>query len=216
MIPSILLTGFGPFGDNQSNPSQSVCQRAAEILHEAEYRLHTLVLPVSYQRCPAMLLEALERLQPDAVLSLGLAARAQELAIERFSVNIDDASLPDVDGLRREGQPIRIEGPAAYGATLPIETMLQALRRREVPARLSNHAGAYLCNHCLYVACDWAAEQQNATMTGFVHLMPPPGLSDASPGMPIERTLQVVGCLLDAVARHVAPVTSAPQREEQA
>ena len=216
MIPTILLTGFGPFGENQSNPSQSVCQRVAQIVPEAAYRLHTLVLPVSYRRCPEMLVEALERLQPAAVLSLGLAASAQEIAIERFALNIADASLPDIDGIRREGQPIHGDGPAAYHVTLPIEAMLQALRQHQVPARISNHAGAYLCNHCLYTTCDWAAGQQDAALAGFVHLLPATGSSDASPGMPIERSIEVVGWLLDSVATHIAALTPGPQREEQA
>jgi len=214
MIPTILLTGFGPFGDNSSNPSQVVCQRAVEIVPEAEYHLHTLVLPVSFRRCPEMLLDALECLRPHAVLSLGLAARARRIAIELFAVNMDDASLPDVDGICRQGQPIRPGGPAAYRSTLPNEEMLHAMRRWDVPARLSNHAGTYLCNHCLYVACDWAAGRCGTSTVGFAHLLPTSGASDGSPGMPIERSVQAVGWLLDTIASHCSTLSAHSQTKE--
>ena len=201
MHHTILLTGFGPFGANDENPSQAVCQ-TAERIHLPGIALHTCVLPVAYARCERDLCAALEHLRPAALLSLGLAAASDQIVVERFALDIDDAEAPDIDGECRIGVPIRADGPQAYRATVPIERMLAALIDQEIPARISNHAGGYLCNHCFYTTCDWAARNGGTPLVGFAHIPPTPAQvasHEERTGMPLERTIEATRLLLQAI-----------------
>ena len=86
-MPTILLTGFMPFGGHPSNPSQQI----AECLHGETIggaQIVGLTLPVAYAESADLLTAAIANHKPTLVLSLGLAAGATCLEVERFAVNL--------------------------------------------------------------------------------------------------------------------------------
>ena len=114
----VLLTSFVPFGDFSLNPSQQI----AEALHGERiegHRVESLVLPVEFGLDVESVLPAIEQIQPHLVLSLGVAARAPCLWVERIALN-----LRRVEGGER---PIIERGPAAYFARLEAESVASAV-----------------------------------------------------------------------------------------
>ncbi|MDO5081922.1 pyroglutamyl-peptidase I [Arachnia propionica] len=170
--PSVLITGFEPFGGGSTNPSGQLVERLADT-HPGE------VLPVEFAGLRERLGVLLDRWRPGHVVCLGLSAQASGITFERVALNLMDASIPDNAGEQPVDVPVVDGGDAALWATLPVKSMLDATRAAGVPGELSLSAGAYVCNALLYTVLDIAAGQPTATRPrcGFIHL-PPTGILD--------------------------------------
>jgi len=167
---TLLVTGYEPFGDHETNPSARVAERLdGETVagHEVVGR----VLPVEFDRTGEQLLGLIAEHDPDVVVSTGLAAGRAAVAVERVGVNVNDhVTVPDNADATPRHDPIDTDGPDAYFATLPIPAVVDALLDADVPARLSNTAGTHLCNHALYTVRHHAERENLDLDSGFVHL----------------------------------------------
>ena len=160
----ILVTAFTPFGGDALNASQEILNALPETL--GGVRLEKRLLPVSFRSAPRIALEAAERLCPETIVCLGQAAGRDAVTPERVAVNLMDAAMPDNDGFQPVDEPVIPNAPAAYFSTLPVKAMVEAMQRLEVPARLSNTAGTYVCNALMYVML----RQTKDVPCGFIHV----------------------------------------------
>lgn len=165
----LLLTGFEPFGTLKTNVSWEAAKRIALQPWE-DVEVVARQLPVSFDRGWKTLRTELERGGYDVVVMLGVAASREAVCLERVAINIDDTSSSDNDGESRRDAVIAPDGPAAYFTTLPIRKMLDAVCGAGFMAKVSNTAGAYVCNHVFYKALHWASDKDKAPMVGFIHL----------------------------------------------
>lgn len=108
-------------------------------------------------------------IEPDAVISLGLAAGRTKITPERVAINCQDGG-PDNRGIKVQDESIVEGGPAAYFSTLPIRQFVNALNERGYPAQISNTAGTYLCNHVMYSVLHKVSSENLSVQAGFVHL----------------------------------------------
>jgi pyroglutamyl-peptidase len=202
MQPRILLTGFKPFGSLSVNPTEQL-MRALATEKFAGAAIETVILDVDYVRAEHQFRAAVTRFSPNAILSFGVAGGADTLRLERIAVNIDDADLPDSGGQRRAGTRIVEQGPVGYWATLDLEALYAALVEAGLPVRMSNHAGAYLCNHLLYYGLHLT--QGTATRMGFVHVPPLPEQvtegGRAQVGMALETLVAAARVCVRTIAR---------------
>ena len=67
------------------------------------------------------------------------------------------------------GAPIVKTGPAAYWSTLPIKAVVTALRKKGIPATVSQTAGTFVCNHVFYGLMH-ALRLRPGVRGGFVHV----------------------------------------------
>ncbi len=200
----ILLTGFRPYDGMTINPTEQLMRRAPAILTGISgITLRALVLETDYRRSEQQFLAALDDFRPDVALSFGLSRRIDEIKLERVGINVDDSPIPDNSGRLRRGQKIAEAGPVGYWATIPIEAILQALQDAGIPAGVSNHAGAYICNHLLYFGLHVIAARGLPTRMGFVHTPPLPEMvQDGSgrSGMRMEMLVEAVRIIVAAIA----------------
>jgi len=166
-----LITGFEPFGRWQRNPSGETARHldGATIV---DLEVSGLVLPVSFARAAAPLIEAIDTLRPDIVLNLGLGG-AVGVRVERVAVN--RARAPeggDNDGYDPQGSPIVESGPATYAATLPVGEIVELLTNLNFDAAPSDSAGEYLCNYAMYTTLHHIATRGYPTRAGFIHASP--------------------------------------------
>lgn len=176
--PTVLLTGFAPFGGDASNPSWQAVSR----LHGRRIAHHRVVareLPTEFGASLEALRAALRELRPALVLCVGLAATRPRLSLERLAINIDDARIPDNAGAQPVDVPVIAGGPAAYFATVPIKAMLAALRRTGIDAEVSQTAGTYVCNHVFYGLMH-ALRTRRAVRGGFIHVPYPAAAGDGA------------------------------------
>jgi pyroglutamyl-peptidase len=172
-MPTILLTGFEPFGESQSNPSQLICERLhGEVTGGAQ--VVGLTLPVVMGADFARVAAAIDEHSPVLVLSLGLASGTTCLDIERFAVNlrITDAGNPEKPLEPNLPQSAIVpDGPEALFPTIDCEKVAAAIRGKAgVPARAHGYAGSYACNHILYQTLLYALRRDRTYKAGFIHL----------------------------------------------
>jgi pyroglutamyl-peptidase len=202
-----LVTGFGPFGAEATNPSEFVARRlAGSVLGGLE--VTSVVLPVSRERAPKELHAALDEVRPEVVLCLGVAPGRVAPALERVAINVCDFAIPDVDGDQPIDEPVVEGAPAAYFATLPVKATLAAWAAAGVPGYLSNSAGTYLCNLLGFTALHRGVD--DGYRAGFLHLPADPA-SVAARGFGEARVTPTVSLELMAQAAALA-VTVAGER----
>ena len=133
-----------------------------------------------------------------------MSGGTDELCLERIAVNQDDARLPDGGGQTRSGTRIVNEGPVGYWATLDLDRLYAALVEAEMPVRMSNHAGTYLCNHLFYYGLHLIDTLGLETPMGFVHVPPLPEQvregGRAKVGMALETLVEAARIAIGVVA----------------
>jgi pyroglutamyl-peptidase len=174
-----------PFNDHAENPSQLIAQSLHNTLI-AETKIHSLILPVEFGPDRDLALQTIAQLHPIAVLSLGLAATAPHIHIERIALNLriaDDGSTLI---------PILESAPLAYFSTLPVDKITAAIRKEKIPASAHTHAGNYVCNHLMFHLLHHFAQRSPRTPSGFIHLPPTSVIPLPQQTQAITTALQII------------------------
>ena len=146
----ILITGFEPFGGLDTNITQEIISQLPAQIGNRE--IVTICLPVSFQRAPVALQQAIAQHQPDMILLLGQCPASESIRLERFAINMMDSTKGDNDGYTPSEETIYLKAPLAYHSPINIKTIVHHLQEKELPAVVSNSAGLYVCNRVYYEA----------------------------------------------------------------
>jgi len=195
----VLISGFKPFGGATLNPSELL----VNVLERDQIpgvELFTVILPVEFDRSAEILLEKVKQIQPDLVIAFGQAEGRAAINPEKFAINLDDARIPDNSGDERKDVVIDKNGSDSYVTTLPIEMMVDAMKRAGYPAEISLSAGAFVCNHIFYKLQKTLSGSN--IRSGFVHL---PLVTEQSSEFPGKFTMD----LEDMVSATKAAILSA-------
>jgi pyroglutamyl-peptidase len=202
--PTLLVTGFEPFGGLGANPSLEVA-KALDGRAVGEAIVRSAVLPVHHAEAGPHVARLLDDTDPLAVVHVGLAAGRARIALERVAVNVMDYETPDNAGYRARGEPCVPGGPPAYFATLPLEAILAALTADGIPAYVSNTAGTYLCNQTMYTTLHALAQRRHPARAGFIHLPLLPSMVAAGgleqPSMDASLMVRAVEVALGVLTR---------------
>jgi pyroglutamyl-peptidase len=193
----LLVTGFGPFGPHDLNPTALLMARL-----NGTANVVTAVLPVEYGASVARFLELVDRHRPDAAIAFGLAWTADRILVERIALNLDEAERPDQAGVRRRGCRIAADGPVGYWSTLPVDRLITAVDAAGLPVAGSPHAGGYVCNHLFFGVRHRLETEGPVIPMGFVHVPPLPeqvaGL-DGRSGLELDHLEQAARIILSEV-----------------
>lgn len=172
MANTLLLTYFGPFPGVPVNPTVALAEGAVRALNTARPDLRVVAreLPVSYDGSSAALRAALQDVQPDALISLGVAVGRDVVSLEQVAINLDSAGIEDNDGDQRCDEPIAPGGQEAYFSSLPVRASFERLRAAGEPVEISYTAGTYVCNHVFYEGQRISRELGLSIPAGFVHV----------------------------------------------
>ncbi len=198
----ILLTAFEPFGGESINAAQEAAALVNGTIAGA--RIVKMDVPVVFGKCVDAVAAAICRERPDAVLCLGQAGGRADLTPERVAINLDDARIPDNEGNQPVDQTIFPDGAPAYFSTLPVKAMVRAIREAGLPARVSNTAGTFVCNHLMYGTLYHLARSWPGVRGGFMHL---PLLHEQArqrpetPSLSVEETAAGIEAALTAIVR---------------
>lgn len=163
---TVLVTGFGPFGDVRHNPSQALLQALPN--HLGDVRVVTAVLPVDAQ-IVGNVLAGLALLDPKVVIHTGVATDRSVISFETGADNRMDFTIPDNAGRIFKSQQVIEGGPPRLESRLPSRRVLEAWRKADLPCELSPSAGAFLCNQTFYLSLYTLPRE---LPVGFVHLPP--------------------------------------------
>ena len=168
-MDQILVTGFGAYGKERTNPTWEV----ARLLNGKTiggHKVKGVRFKVSAKDVSRSLPRLIDKSHPRLVLCLGLSAGRMDITVERVAVNVADFSIPDAAGYKPTDSPIDPAGPAAYLATVPIKRIVRALLSNGIPASVSNTAGMYLCNFIMYTSLNHIAKTGLRAKSGFIHV----------------------------------------------
>jgi hypothetical protein len=101
----VLVTGFEPFAGSRVNPSAEVASRLAGTASPG-VDLAIEVLPVVGVTAGKLLLAALGRIRPDAVVLLGEHGESPAIHLERLAVNLRDYRIADNAGRVVTDRPV--------------------------------------------------------------------------------------------------------------
>ncbi|WP_297476698.1 pyroglutamyl-peptidase I [Thermococcus sp.] len=164
----VLVTGFEPFGSESINPSWEAVKALPDEIGGAV--LIKRQLPVTFKGVREILPKLIVKERPDVVILTGQAGGRPNVTVERVAINVMDSAMADNEGYKPEDEPVFEGAPAAYFATIPIKTIVRALRNAGIPASVSNTAGTYVCNAAMFTALHTIALEGMETRAGFVHV----------------------------------------------
>lgn len=164
----ILIAAFDPFGGEKVNPALEAVKQLPEQI--GEHRITKLEIPTVFHESKDVLAETLAQDSYDAVLTIGQAGGRFELTPERVGINIDDARIADNKGNQPIDAQIQSQGAPAYFSNMPVKAMTEGIQNAGVPARLSNTAGTFVCNHILYQMGYLQATTYPNMLFGFIHV----------------------------------------------
>ena len=184
-LPTILVTGFEPFGGESVNPSWEIARALDGWTCDGRV-VRSALLPCVFGDALQRLDEALAAHRPELVVCLGQAGGRAEISLERAALNVDDARIPDNLGRQPIDAAVVANGPAAYFSTLPIKALARDLREAGIAAAVSNTAGTFVCNHVFYALMHRLATAPALARArgGFVHVPYTPEQVVGRPGVP--------------------------------
>ena len=142
------------------------------------------------------------KLRPDAVICVGQYGGANCIRVERVAVNLRDARIADNAGRQPTDETVVPSGPDAYFATIPTREIVDVLRERDIPARLSYSAGTFVCNNLLYCALHESAQIEPAPRCGFIHVpyLPEQTKDGSAPSMSLELMVKALETAAEVIA----------------
>lgn len=171
MTKRVLVTGFEPFGGEAVNASWEAV-RLLDGRSVLGYRIAARRLSCVFGECADELIEAIESLDPAAVIATGVNLDGTSMQIERVAINLDDARIADNAQVRPVDRPIVDGAPAAYFSGLPVKAIARDLDAARIPVSVSNSAGTYVCNHLYFVLMHYVATRRPDMPAGFLHVPP--------------------------------------------
>lgn len=196
-MKKILLTGFAPFQNFTSNPSELVVRK---IVSDSSFRdlVDGLVLSVSYEGSFKELEKVFNPERHSRVLMLGLAAGRRKISLERVALNWIESSAPDDDGKLSNARPLIAGALSALISPLPLVDWAHALDEAGIPSEVSLNAGGYVCNSLYFRTLFWLNDLKGGL---FVHLPPlPSSAQDFESTMDLGLQVQGVQILLQKLA----------------
>ncbi len=165
-MPTILLTGFGPFPGAPYNPTVKLVRALARLRRPAlaDTKIVARIFTTSYAAVDRDLPALIAQHKPDALLLFGLHGRAKAIRIETRARNAL-ALLPDASGKVLRRGVIAPGAPSAKTMPMPAQRLLAAACAARMPAVLSRDAGRYLCNYLC-----WRAVDSAVPLAVFVHV----------------------------------------------
>jgi len=197
VLPVVLLSGFEPFGDFETNTSwEAIAPLEDEVIAGLDVRV--ALLPVEWDTAWAVLEPEVEGYDPIAAIGTGQAswyAMRFETTAKNLQYGEDEA------GVERDGEEVVPGGPETLASAFPIAEVGAAMEAAGYAARTSDDAGTYLCNDVFYHLENEALA--SGRVAGFVHVPPP-----ESEQFPLEDVTAAHRVGLEALAGWLASGTA--------
>ena len=150
MPPTLLFTGFEPFGGATFNPSGALASSLHGRILDNGTLVHGVTLPVSGPAAWRKLNRAIRRYRPHWIIASGVSGRAG-LSIETTAWNEADYPIPDNPGLQPRQTRILSRGQAKLESALTkMHPLPRDLTRLPLPVHFSHDPGRYVCNYLYY------------------------------------------------------------------
>lgn len=164
----LLITGFDPFGGEKVNPS---FESIKEICNEIEgVEIIKKEIPTVFNKSIEVLHEVIKSEKPDYVICFGQAGGRFDMTIEKVAINLNNARIPDNIGSQPIDTAIFKDGENAYFSTLPVNAIVEEMKKNNIPASVSYTAGTFVCNNLFYGLMYLINQRYPYIKGGFIHV----------------------------------------------
>eukprot|EP00057_Strongylocentrotus_purpuratus_P032198 XP_786904.2 PREDICTED: pyroglutamyl-peptidase 1 [Strongylocentrotus purpuratus] len=168
---TIVVTGFGPFGEHEVNASWVAVQELERLGLKDDVQLVVKELPVIYDSVAITVPALWKEYNPVLMVHVGVSSVASELTLEQQGHN-KGYNKPDVTSKFPETKDFNciIGGPDCILSHINMAVASDKLNRTEncpVKAVVSYNAGRYLCGYCYYLSL-----HQSSDSSVFIHVPP--------------------------------------------
>ena len=191
-MPRVLLTGFGPFGAHDVNPTEQIVNSFPSLIpiknpfgrgsSEVSVEKHVLSVDENGSQWAA---NELEDREWDAILHLGLCGECTTPRIEILAQNMLNMQIPDNSGRQEHNLPL---GDGEDLQT-PVPVKKWDFEQWEFDIELSMNAGQYICNETYYRTLEALNKHKFAIPCLFLHL-------PSSEHMSIHDSIKLVRMML--------------------
>ena len=193
----VLITAFEPYDVWRVNASWlTLIELTRELPNQPV--VTTRLSPVDYDAMRERLEQDLAA-DYDYVFLLGQAPGRPRVELETVAINVRAARPRQEENCR----PLLCDAPAAYTSPLPADLYCQQIREAGIPAAVSHHAGAYLCNAALYFALHKIQAVGMKTKAMFIHVPLDCGQAAAHPepiaSLPAAVSARAIRLILDSL-----------------
>jgi pyroglutamyl-peptidase len=164
----VILTGFGPYGPHNFNPTQDLA-REYDGRRVGNVEIKGLVLPCTYYGGFEVLSKMISGSCPDAILSTGLNSHAERLRLEISGENLMNGEYADADGSKPVLKPIVSGGKQFYDTAVDNAALVCYLNQAGVPVEMSADAGGFICNSLIYLTSRRIRQQGLPIKNVFIH-----------------------------------------------
>ncbi len=192
----LLMTAFEPFAGRARNASaEALYGLQARVPMLPDIALFSRLLPVESGIASVQAIAAVKATYPDMIICLGEATR-EGLCLETTGYNERQFRIPDNAGQMITESTIIDGAPSFYTTTLPLKPILAAIQHHNIPIRLSDDPGRFLCNEVFYSMLHHLAGCAPPLPAGFIHVPLLPeydqGLSGTLPTSAVVSALEVI------------------------
>ena len=191
----ILITAFLPFGGDNINPTELILNELNDEIKGV--KIEKFLLPVEFLKSIEEIKNYYDMIKPDALIMLGLAGGRREISVEIVARNIRNARIPDNSGYQPVNEEIIKDSDYYLYNTLPNEMITEILEKENIPVKISNDAGMYVCNNIFYAMLEY---NKGNIPTGFIHV---PYIKENGhldkPYMTLLDEVKAINLIIDAV-----------------
>ncbi len=164
----VLITGFDAFGDDDYNPSFEAIKKLPDKINSLQ--IIKKQLPTKYIDASLNVIDFLNENNVDYVILCGQAAGRKEITLEKFAVNTMDARIKDNAGYHPKDITILESGAVSYETSLNLSDMESYMNDHGISAKISYHAGTFVCNSTYYNLLHKIHEDNLETQGLFIHV----------------------------------------------
>jgi pyroglutamyl-peptidase len=170
-----LITGFEAWARSINPGGMIVNQMNGSKVDGVE--IIGVELPEDFYAIPKLAKQVFKKYLPNIVISLGWdythTVRVERIALNVMSSIFGGKVVPDNKGNTPKDEPVVKGAPLALRSTLPVDQIVEALAKVNIPVSGSFHAGTHCCNATMYSFLQ-ATRSHSDTISGFIHVPPIP------------------------------------------
>ena len=147
-MSTILVSGFDGFAGHDRNPSWEAIKNLPATY--GTVKIVTVKLPVEYDTAASVLQAKVREVNPDAIVSFGLAGGESYLRVEQRGYNYR-GGIADNAGKTPKGLILATEAATVGSvATIDPQRVVAWATPGKIEAQVSTNAGDYICNEIAY------------------------------------------------------------------
>ncbi|XP_053558929.1 pyroglutamyl-peptidase 1 [Bombina bombina] len=197
---TVVVTGFGPFGEHTINASWVAVQELEKLGLGEEVDLHVYEVPVEYQTVQRLIPGLWKMHKPQLIVNVGVSGMASTITLEKCGHNkgyqgLDNCQFCPVT------QCCVLGGPECLHSVIDIDAVCKRVAAAEldVAFTVSTDAGRYLCDFTYYTSL-----YQSRGKSVFIHV-PPIGKPYTAEqlGRAVHEVIKVILGMLEQSDDHI-------------